>query len=428
MEFSTNTQKSENKIKKYITTTMLTIIPSTMILGIITSYVLSLTGYKFALNIFFYVLSGIIVGCASIIKNIKKFIKPSILINEFAQSLERNDFTYKIETSANSAKSEYLYSLNNIMEKLTLLITEIKQLSKTVYIVSEDNMSLLNNALQVTTKVTSSVSDLSNTSMEQANSIEYCNNLLSNIAKGLNNISINMNDSKQLTEKAISTINNIEENIELQNKKMSETKHTSINATNSIKTLEQNSKEIGEIVEVISSIAEQTNLLALNASIEASRAGEHGKGFAVVAEEVRKLAEQSSISAQKINELVLYVQSGIGKTAKEINEVEKVVDEQNHSLNKTITAFKQISEVVNTLISNVNNVADASVKLNNNCTETVEEMNNISLISQTYAASSQEVYSLMDEQFTTIKKVKESGNNLVELVENLDNTMGKYKI
>ncbi|WMJ81800.1 methyl-accepting chemotaxis protein [Clostridium sp. MB40-C1] len=428
MKSSYNQQKKENKVKKYVITTMLTVIPSTLIIGIITGYLLSIDGYKFALNVTFYVLSGIIIGISSITKNVKKFIKPSILVNEFAESLDKNDFTYRIETSNKSTEAEYLLSLNNIMKKLQLLITEIKELSKTVYNVSEDNISLFNNSLQITNNLTSSVSDLSNSSVEQASSIKYCNDMLSSIDEGLRNISENMNDSKELTEKTIITINTTEENMQIQSKNMTETKLKSINATKSIKNLEEKSKEIGKIVEVIGAIANQTNLLALNASIEAARAGEHGKGFAVVAEEVRKLAEQSSESAQRIDELILHVQSSINETAKEINGVEKVVDDQNYSLNETLDAFKKISDVVSILISNVNNAADSSFKLSTNCAKTVNEMNNISLISETYTDSIQEVCSTMEEQCTIIKKVKESEDTLIELVKNLDETIEKYRI
>jgi methyl-accepting chemotaxis protein len=73
------------------------------------------------------------------------------------------------------------------------------------------------------------------------------------------------------------------------------------------------SKDIKELMNLITSVSEQTNLLALNASIEAGRAGEYGKGFAVVADEVRKLAEESKSavvnSTSKVNNIIDKIQA-----------------------------------------------------------------------------------------------------------------------
>ncbi|WP_035833920.1 methyl-accepting chemotaxis protein, partial [Jonesia quinghaiensis] len=71
-------------------------------------------------------------------------------------------------------------------------------------------------------------------------------------------------------------------------------------AAETITDLGNGAREIGAVVNLITSIAEQTNLLALNATIEAARAGEAGKGFAVVASEVKDLAQESARAAEDI--------------------------------------------------------------------------------------------------------------------------------
>ncbi|WP_034293376.1 methyl-accepting chemotaxis protein [Herbaspirillum sp. RV1423] len=76
------------------------------------------------------------------------------------------------------------------------------------------------------------------------------------------------------------------------------------NASAMMSALQEKSKRIHGITEVISEIAARTNLLALNAAIEAARAGEHGRGFAVVAGEVRQLAQRTKEATDDIGAMV----------------------------------------------------------------------------------------------------------------------------
>ncbi|UCZ82094.1 methyl-accepting chemotaxis protein [Pseudomonas sp. L5B5] len=93
-----------------------------------------------------------------------------------------------------------------------------------------------------------------------------------------------------------------------------------------IETLNSNTVNIGQILEVITSISQQTNLLALNAAIEAARAGEAGRGFAVVADEVRNLAHRTQDSAQQVQKMIEELQVGARQAVGTMTESQRESD------------------------------------------------------------------------------------------------------
>jgi methyl-accepting chemotaxis protein len=97
--------------------------------------------------------------------------------------------------------------------------------------------------------------------------------------------------------------------------------------TNStIVKLGDSSREIGNVIKLITSIAEQTNLLALNATIEAARAGEAGKGFAVVASEVKELAKQTANATDEIRTRIEGIQRDTGTAVDAIGKINTVIE------------------------------------------------------------------------------------------------------
>ncbi len=118
--------------------------------------------------------------------------------------------------------------------------------------------------------------------------------------------------------------------------------------------LGDSSKQISEIVGVITSVAKQTNLLALNATIEAARVGEAGKGFAVVAGEVKELAGGTSDATESITEQIGDVQRLIDELVGalgETTEMMELVNAHQASISASVeqqgAASQQLAETVN---------------------------------------------------------------------------------
>ncbi len=95
-----------------------------------------------------------------------------------------------------------------------------------------------------------------------------------------------------------------------------------------VDSLQQTSRQIGNVSGIIKQIAYQTNLLALNAGIEAARAGEAGRGFAVVAGEVKALAEQTTEATADIQQQVEAAQAATRDVVGAIDRIRNVLSDE----------------------------------------------------------------------------------------------------
>jgi len=130
--------------------------------------------------------------------------------------------------------------------------------------------------------------------------------------------------------------------------------------TGTMNKLGDSSREIGDVVRLITSIAEQTNLLALNATIEAARAGDAGKGFAVVADEVKQLAQETARATEDISRRVETIQEDADQATRAISEIAGVITRINEFQTTIASAVEEQTATTQAINAGVSDAATGS--------------------------------------------------------------------
>lgn len=244
-----------------------------------------------------------------------------------------------------------------------------------------------------------SASEQISASVEQVSGgVEQNSDSILNISHSVQDMSVSVNSVATAVKEINISLNEVSRNCE---RSTQITDNAGIRAGETreiIGKLNNSSKQIGKIVNVINDIAEQTKMLALNAAIEAAGAGEAGRGFAVVANEVKELAKQTAEATDEISLQIEAMQANMVGAVQAVETITHVIDE--------------ITDITNTIAAAVTEQSASTGEISKSVVLSAEKVNLMTREIAEVAENAKQAARNIDETSRGLQEVARSINEL----------------
>ncbi|NOU49153.1 HAMP domain-containing protein [Pseudoalteromonas sp. JBTF-M23] len=278
----------------------------------------------------------------------------------------------------------------------------------------EDVIAVVEPLMENSTRLVQGMESAERATQQQSSDAEVVRNSMEEMKQSVGDISQSAASAFQAAELAE---NAVDESLKQINVSVAQSKDLSeeINkAAVTINKLADDTQNVTQILNVITSIAEQTNLLALNAAIEAARAGEQGRGFAVVADEVRELASRTAKSTNEIRELINILTVAASDSVNAMNTARDMATNNAEAAQATGNSIQLISEQILAINGMNSQIATATEEQTSVAAMVVDNVSNM--------------HSSFEETMTALVQVGDVAQNLHKLSDNLLDSTSKFKL
>ena len=284
-----------------------------------------------------------------------------------AQTIASGDLTGRIEAHSTDETGQLLLAMKAMNDNLAKVCSQVRAGTTTIATASSQiavgNQDLSSRTEQQASSLqqtASSMEELTSTVKQNADNAQQANHL----ATAASNVAVKGGEVVSQVVQTMGAIND-------------------------------SSKKMADIINVIDGIAFQTNILALNAAVEAARAGEQGRGFAVVATEVRTLAQRSASAAREIKTLI---DDSVGK----VEAGSKLVEQAGGTMQEVVDSVKRVNDIISEITAASREQSEGIEQIN----QAVIQMDTVT----------QQNAALVEEAAAAAESLQDQASNLTNVV------------
>lgn len=315
-------------------------------------------------------------------------------------SKDDGDLTIRIETAAQDEVGDLVKYFNRFMDKLQRVVKDIVDTTLPL-------SDLAQNLNQLTDTTNNNISQQQGAATHAKDAVDNMNQSVIAVAESAAEAARAADEASSASSNGQSVVNNTVQSIQNLAKNVEQTSHV-------IRQLENDSNQVGVVLDVIKGIAEQTNLLALNAAIEAARAGEQGRGFAVVADEVRTLASRTQQSTEEIQKTIEQLQSAAHKAVEVMSTGTSQAEGSVSEANKAGDSLVVIAQTINRISAMNGQIASST--------------DDQQAVARQIVGFVDEINARTDETSNNSKQLASASTELAGLAKNLENIARQFRV